>query len=144
MRKLVSHRISPLAAISSFNEEQLIVATRRRFGEALRSPLQLDFELVFVEDGHRNRAAELLKNVTVSHRRAQLLAFSCNFGLQIAVTTRLQHATGNAVVIIDSDLQDPPEARAQIYLKCRRTNYAVRACERAAAVATDKLARQSK
>jgi polyisoprenyl-phosphate glycosyltransferase len=67
------------------------------------------WELVCVNDGSRDRSAELLRDLSVRDPRIKMVNFARNFGHQIAVTAGLHHTSGDAVVIIDADLQDPPE-----------------------------------
>jgi polyisoprenyl-phosphate glycosyltransferase len=67
------------------------------------------WELVTVNDGSRDRSAELLQELSKKDRRVKMVNFARNFGHQLAVTAGLHHTSGEAVVIIDADLQDPPE-----------------------------------
>ncbi len=67
------------------------------------------FELIFVDDGSRDRSLELLLRIARTDSRVTVLEFSRNFGHQMAITAGLDHARGDAVVLIDGDLQDPPE-----------------------------------
>jgi len=67
------------------------------------------YELVFVNDGSRDGTLDILEQIARRDRRAKVLSFSRNFGHQVAVTAGIDKAGGNAVVIIDADLQDPPE-----------------------------------
>lgn len=103
--------------IPCFNEEAVIQATHRRLIEALERVPKLDLELVFVDDGSRDRTLEKLREIQRIDRRVRVLAFSRNFGHQVAVTAGLEHATGDAVVLIDADLQDPPEVIEEMILR---------------------------
>src|SRR6185503_1218497 len=67
------------------------------------------WELVTVNDGSHDLSAELLQELSKTDHRIKLVNFARNFGHQVAVTAGLQHASGKAVVVIDADLQDPPE-----------------------------------
>jgi dolichol-phosphate mannosyltransferase len=69
----------------------------------------LNYELVFVNDGSTDRTLELLENIAKSDNHVKVISFSRNFGHQIAVTAGIDKAKGDAIVIIDADLQDPPE-----------------------------------
>jgi polyisoprenyl-phosphate glycosyltransferase len=69
----------------------------------------LNYELVFVNDGSTDRTLELLENISQSDPHVKVISFSRNFGHQIAVTAGIDKSKGDAIVIIDSDLQDPPE-----------------------------------
>lgn len=67
------------------------------------------YELVFVNDGSRDRTLEILERFAAKDKRVKVISFSRNFGHQLAVTAGIDKARGSAVVIIDADLQDPPE-----------------------------------
>lgn len=105
--------------IPCFNEEAVIQTTHKRLMESLERIPKLDIELVFVDDGSRDRTLERLRDIQRSDRRVRVLAFSRNFGHQVAVTAGLEHATGDAVVLIDADLQDPPEVVEEMVLRWR-------------------------
>lgn len=68
-----------------------------------------DWELVTVNDGSRDRSFELLSELSAKDSRIKVVNFARNFGHQLAVTAGLHHTSGDAVVVIDADLQDPPE-----------------------------------
>jgi dolichol-phosphate mannosyltransferase len=116
--------------VPSFNEEEVIVAAYRRLVEVLETLPRADFELVFVDDGSRDRTLEILRTLQAMDRRVRVVALSRNFGHQLAVTAGLEHATGDAVVLIDADLQDPPEVIEEMLRRWRRgadVAYGVRA-----------------
>jgi dolichol-phosphate mannosyltransferase len=95
--------------IPCFNEEQVIRTTYECLVKVLASSAALDFEMLFVDDGSRDRTLAILRLLQEADSRVRVIAFSRNFGHQIAVTAGLEHADGDAVVLIDADLQDPPE-----------------------------------
>ena len=68
-----------------------------------------DWEVIFVDDGSHDRSAEILLEAAQAERRVKVLTFSRNFGHQAAITAGLDFADGDAVVVMDADLQDPPE-----------------------------------
>lgn len=68
-----------------------------------------DYELIFVNDGSKDRTLDILKEIASKDKRAKVISFSRNFGHQAAVSAGVKAASGDAVVIIDADLQDPPE-----------------------------------
>jgi dolichol-phosphate mannosyltransferase len=70
---------------------------------------QLDYELVLVNDGSKDRTINMAKELSKKDKRIKLLSFSRNFGHQTAITAGMDRASGQVVVIIDADLQDPPE-----------------------------------
>lgn len=91
-----------------YNEEQLLPEFYRRVIEALE-PLGEPFELVLVNDGSRDGSPRIMREIHLRDPRVRVLNFSRNFGHQIAITAGIDYAQGEAVVVIDSDLQDPPE-----------------------------------
>jgi dolichol-phosphate mannosyltransferase len=89
----------------------------------------LDYEVICVDDGSRDRTWELLKQQHEKDARWRGLSFARNFGHQIAVSAGLYHATGDAVVVMDADLQDPPEQICRLLEQWRagfQVVYAVR------------------
>ncbi|MBX9966437.1 glycosyltransferase family 2 protein [Priestia aryabhattai] len=91
-----------------YNEEEVIHETYRRLTEVMRSTKEA-YELLFVNDGSRDRTAEIIKEYSEQDPAVVLLDFARNFGHQIAITAGMDYARGEAVVVIDADLQDPPE-----------------------------------
>jgi glycosyltransferase involved in cell wall biosynthesis len=109
-----------------FNEDQLIEVFYARVCRALEG---LPFELVLVDDGSSDRTPELLATMAADDERVRVVELSRNFGHQTAITAGLDHASGDAVVMIDADLQDPPEIIPQMLDHWRRGTdvvYAVR------------------
>ncbi len=107
--------------IPIFNEEANIGELHRRL-TALLAPMALPggYELVFVNDGSRDGSLpQLMSLAERDPGHVRYLSFSRNFGHQIAVTAGLDRAEGQAVVIIDADLQDPPELIPALYAKLR-------------------------
>jgi dolichol-phosphate mannosyltransferase len=91
-----------------FNEEATLDALVARLERALEGA-GLDYEVVFVNDGSRDRSAEMLRAHHARNARLKCIMLSRNFGHQVAVTCGLDHAQGDAVIVMDGDLQDPPE-----------------------------------
>lgn len=88
------------------------------------------WELILIDDGSTDRSLEMMQNLAEKDQRVRPVVFARNFGHQIAVTAGLDYARGDAVVIIDSDLQDPPEVIPDLIAKWREgfeVVYAVRA-----------------
>jgi dolichol-phosphate mannosyltransferase len=94
-----------------FDEEELIEAFHERVCAALG---ELPFELVLVDDGSSDRTPELLAGIAARDARVCVVELSRNFGHQTALTAGLDHARGDAVVMMDADLQDPPELIPQM------------------------------
>lgn len=68
-----------------------------------------DYEIIFVNDGSKDKTLEILEEIAKKDEKAKIISFSRNFGHQAAVTAGLKEVTGDAIIIIDADLQDPPE-----------------------------------
>ena len=117
---------SPLLSVivPCFNEAEVIEHTHQRLSAALDA-LTHDFEIIYVDDGSRDRTAELLRDIQAHSPRAKVIRLSRNFGHQIAVSAGLQYARGQAVVLIDADLQDPPEVIGQMMEKWREGYHVV-------------------
>ncbi len=91
-----------------FNEEAVIPLLLARL-DGLIPMLPEASEVLFVNDGSRDRSWEILTGAARSRPWMRLLQLSRNFGHQVAVTAGMHHATGDAVILLDADLQDPPE-----------------------------------
>lgn len=102
--------------IPIFNEEEVIPELYNRLKNAVLQ-ISENYELIFVNDGSRDNSLSELKKLTALDTRVFYLNFSRNFGHQIAVTAGIDNCNGDAVVIIDADLQDPPELIPQLYTK---------------------------
>ena len=96
-----------------YNEEEVIDALHSRLIQVL-APAVEKFEVVFVNDGSRDRSGEILDAICRADNRFKAAHFSRNFGHQAAVTAGLHAAVGRVVVVIDADLQDPPELVLQM------------------------------
>lgn len=96
------------AVVPLFDEQETLPELYRRLTDTL-SALGVEYELVFVNDGSRDRTPGLLAQIAALDGRVVPVHLSRNFGHQAAVTAGLDHARGAAVVVLDGDLQDPPE-----------------------------------
>jgi dolichol-phosphate mannosyltransferase len=104
--------------IPMYNEEEVIAETYHRLKKVMDETGE-SYELVFVNDGSRDRSAAIIADLARIDDHMRLIDFSRNFGHQIAVTAGLDYAQGQSVVIIDADLQDPPEVIPQMLEKWR-------------------------
>jgi dolichol-phosphate mannosyltransferase len=104
--------------IPVFNEEPVIPELSRRLS-AFLAAIDGTWEVVFVDDGSRDRSRELLVELCRRERRFKLVGLSRNFGHQLAITAGMDHASGAAVVVMDADLQDPPEVVAEMLARHR-------------------------
>jgi glycosyltransferase involved in cell wall biosynthesis len=94
--------------VPAYNEAAVLPAFHRRLA-ATMDALGAAWELVIVDDGSRDATEAVAEALRQADRRVALLALSRNFGKEIAATAGLDHARGEAVILIDADLQDPPE-----------------------------------
>jgi glycosyltransferase involved in cell wall biosynthesis len=99
-----------------YNEEEVIHESFNRLKKVMDSTGE-PYELIFVNDGSRDKTEEMAACLAKEHPEVRLISFSRNFGHQIAITAGMDAASGNAVVVIDADLQDPPEVILQMIEK---------------------------
>ncbi|HYN08777.1 MAG TPA: glycosyltransferase family 2 protein [Vicinamibacterales bacterium] len=92
-----------------FNESEVIATFYERATAALGGLTDCDYELLFVDDGSTDDTYRVLTAFAAADPRVRLVKFSRNFGHQIAITAGVDHASGDCVIVIDADLQDPPE-----------------------------------
>jgi polyisoprenyl-phosphate glycosyltransferase len=114
--------------VPCFNEEDGIAMCHERLSAVL-SGITNNYEILYVDDGSRDRTAELLRSFHQADPRVVVLRFSRNFGHQPAVSAGLDAVRGQAVVIIDADLQDPPElipSMLELWRKDYQVVYGVR------------------
>ena len=104
--------------IPTYNEEANVDKLYQRLSEVMQQ-LSVSYELVFVNDGSRDRTIALIKDLAGRDERVKYIDFSRNFGHQIAVTAGLDRCGGQAIVIFDADLQDPPELIIEMYQKMK-------------------------
>jgi len=94
--------------VPAFNEEVVLADFHRRLQLSL-AELPIHLEVIYVDDGSTDRTSTIITELKNSDSSVGFLRFSRNFGKEVAVTAGLNHARGDAVVVIDADLQDPPE-----------------------------------
>ncbi len=107
MPATVPRRLELLSVVAPvYNEEETLPEFYSRVARALED---LPFELVFVDDGSTDGSGGILARLAAEDPRVRVVSLSRNFGHQNALTAGLDHAAGSAVVMLDADLQDPPE-----------------------------------
>lgn len=102
--------------IPVFNEEEIVAKTYEVLEEELKN---VEHELIFVNDGSKDRTREIVEGLLPSNPNNKIVNFSRNFGHQAAFSAGLDKASGDAVVIIDGDLQDPPSLIHEMLEKWR-------------------------
>ena len=107
MEKLLS------LVVPAFNEEEAMEQSFKRTYRAMSS-IGYPFEIIYIDDGSRDRTWEIISRLAREHEEVKALRFSRNFGHQLAVTAGMDEAKGDAVIIMDADLQDTPEVIADM------------------------------
>lgn len=111
------------------NEEEVLPETHRRLTDALRR-IDMKIEILYIDDGSTDSTMEVLREIQASDPQVRVVSLSRNFGHQVAITAGIEHAAGDAIVVIDADLQDPPDVIAEFVERWRagyNVAYGVRA-----------------
>ncbi len=101
--------------ISCYNEEEALPFFYQEIEKVAEIMPYAEFELLFVDDGSVDRTLEILKNLAEKDERVKYISFSRNFGKEAAMYAGLENASGDLVVIMDADLQDPPSFLPEMY-----------------------------
>src|SRR5919204_4705533 len=104
--------------VPAYNEEGVIEELAARLSEVMDA-LDGDAEAILIDDGSRDRTYELMRAAAQEEPRLRLIRLSRNFGHQIALTAGADLAAGDAVIVLDADLQDPPEVILQLAARWR-------------------------
>lgn len=95
--------------IPMYYEEEVANECYNRTKKVLNSLKNYDHEIIFINDGSKDKTLPILKEIASKDEKVKIISFSRNFGHQVAVTAGLKFVTGDCILIIDSDMQDPPE-----------------------------------
>jgi len=95
--------------VPCYNEEEVITESYSRLKNVLDGISSYQTEIIFINDGSKDRTAQMLSDIAARDKQVKVLHFSRNFGHQPAVTAGIHYCTSDLAVIIDADLQDPPE-----------------------------------
>ncbi len=95
--------------IPSYNEEESLPILYERMKKLMEDMKNYEFEILFVNDGSKDKTIEIIKNLRQEDNRICYVDFSRNFGKEIAMIAGLDYATGDCAIFMDADLQDPPE-----------------------------------
>ena len=95
--------------IPMYYEEEVARECYQRTKKVLEELQDYDYEMIFVNDGSKDKTLEILENTAKEDNKVKVISFARNFGHQVAVTAGLRYVTGDCILIIDSDMQDPPE-----------------------------------
>lgn len=118
-RQALGSRLSVVVPV--FNEEGNLETLHQRLTEVLE-PLARDHEIIFVDDGSRDGSLESIRRLAAADPHVRFVSFTRNFGHESATSAGLDFASGDAVVIIDADLQDPPEVIVDLVRKWEEGN----------------------
>lgn len=100
--------------VPMYFEEAVVSECYKRLKEVLTNLDNYEYEIIFIDDGSRDQTLSILEKIAMVDKNVKIISFSRNFGHQAAVQAGLKLSTGDAVVIIDADLQDPPELIPQM------------------------------
>lgn len=112
----MKNEIAYSVVVPLFNEELVINESYRRL-KAVMDSTNENYEIVFVNDGSKDKTEYIAESICKQDEKIKLINFSRNFGHQAAITAGMNEASGNAIVVIDADLQDPPETILQMIKK---------------------------
>lgn len=95
--------------IPMYYEEEVAEECYKRVSKTLKELKEYEYEIIFVNDGSQDKTLKILEEIARKDSNVKVISFSRNFGHQAAVTAGIKEVTGDAIVIMDADLQDPPE-----------------------------------
>jgi glycosyltransferase involved in cell wall biosynthesis len=111
--------------IPCFNEQEVIEITNERINKVLLSHNLLDTEIIYINDGSNDSTLEILNGIAEKDKKTKIISFSRNFGHQPAVTAGIANCSGQIAVIMDADLQDPPELLPDMIKMYKQNDYNV-------------------
>ena len=100
--------------VPMYYEEKVAEECYKRLTACLQKLTDYIYEIIIIDDGSKDKTLEILENIASKDDKVKVISFSRNFGHQAAVTAGLKHVSGDAIIIIDADLQDPPELIPQM------------------------------
>jgi len=116
--------------VPCYNEEEVITESYSRLKKVLDGISSYQTEIIFINDGSKDRTAQMLSDIAATDKQVKVLHFSRNFGHQPAVTAGIHYCTSDLAVIIDADLQDPPELIPELIDTLKREQANVVYCVR--------------
>lgn len=111
------------AIIPCYNEEAALHFFYEEMQKVMQAMDYVEFELLFVDDGSKDRTLEIIKELAADDDRVEYLSFSRNFGKEAAIYAGLEHSKGDFTVIMDADLQDPPSLLPEMYRAVKEEGY---------------------
>ena len=110
-------------AVPCYNEEAVLRIFYNAISDIATQMSYLDFEFLFVDDGSTDKTLEVISEIAKQDPRVRYISFSRNFGKEAGIYAGLQNATGDYVVIMDADLQDPPSLLPEMYQALTKEGY---------------------
>lgn len=110
--------------VPAYNEQANILVLYKRI-KSLMKNISVDWELIYINDGSKDKTLQILKELTKEDNRVKYIDLSRNFGHQAALSAGLKFASGEAIISMDCDLQDPPEVIEQMIAKWQEGNHIV-------------------
>ena len=101
--------------VPCYNEQEALPFFQREIDAVSKELSELEFEILYINDGSKDRTLSVIKELAESDKRVKYISFSRNFGKEAAMYAGLQHVTGELAVIMDVDLQDPPSLLPEMY-----------------------------
>ena len=109
--------------VPCYNEEEALPLFYEETEKTVSTMTELEFEYLFVDDGSRDRTLEVMRELASKDEKVHYVSFSRNFGKEAAMFAGLSEATGDYVVVMDADLQDPPELLPDMYRAVKEEGY---------------------
>ena len=118
---MVKEQISLI--VPCYNEEEVLPYFYQAFCEIAEKLKEYDLEVIFVNDGSKDRTLEIVKGFATEDARVKYISFSRNFGKEAAIYAGFEHASGDYIAMLDADLQDPPELLPEMIHAIKEEGY---------------------
>lgn len=116
--------------VPCYNEEISIPIFYEEINKILKKMKQLEFEILFIDDGSLDQTLKVIKNLSLNDKRIKYISFTRNFGKEAAMYAGFVNSVGDYVVVMDADLQDPPSMLPEMFKIIKDENYSVVATRR--------------
>ena len=109
--------------VPCYNEEESLPLFYEATDKLMKKMNYVDFELLFINDGSKDKTLEILRKLAKKDKRVRYISFSRNFGKEAGMFAGLENSKGDYVAIMDADMQDPPEKLIEMYEIIKKENY---------------------
>lgn len=116
--------------VPCYNEEISIPIFYEEINKILKKMKQLEFEILFIDDGSLDQTLKVIKNLSLNDKKIKYISFTRNFGKEAAMYAGFVNSVGDYVVVMDADLQDPPSMLPEMFKIIKKENYSVVATRR--------------